>query len=151
MCIRDRYGTIESQLEYEYDENRIKEERIYNGEELDVTLRFLYNSEGKEVERREYNNQGKLNQIESNHYDLNGNLIERNTKDFFEEFEVKDIFVFNKKNVMINSKSFSNGTLIFENVCEYDDLNRIKKEHVHEKYIDGSYLSVYCILHEYID
>lgn len=131
IYIFDNSWRIIKEIEYDSDNNEIlKFEKEYNE---DGTIKIEKNFRD-----------GILFYIELFEYDNNSNVIKKLHKNYRDNFELIDEYEFDTENNMIYNSTHQNGFLVFENKCEYDNLNRL----ISEEFFEIDYWEKQIIRHE---
>ncbi|HTE00287.1 MAG TPA: hypothetical protein VK668_13430 [Mucilaginibacter sp.] len=150
----DKYGVLRNKHFYNYKNDTVV---IISNYDADDKLKyqhkyvFKYNIDGSKIEFEEYNiTVSKLLSKFVYKYDKNGNMVEKDDYSPGIDPPIRDIFLLNKKNQIIERDLYINGgNQFYKSIMTYDQLgNQIKKELYN---IDGKLDMINSITYNYID
>lgn len=131
--IRDEENTVTGYESFVYNnENQLFQEIEFDADNIEINkYEKFYFDNGLLRLGKLYQN-GELITGEAFEYDNRGNVIKTILRDYVNNFEVINVFTFDKDDNMLYNSTHQNGVLVFENKCEYDNNNNLIKEEFFE-------------------
>lgn len=116
------YTSEETVTVYKYNAEGLCSQRIYtysNGDTYKIT--YKYDNKGREIEKREYDRYGDLEDVRKKKYDAKGNLTEENWYDEDGDLWDKRVNTYDKRGNLIEIIDYnSDGSEGSRTTCKYD-------------------------------
>jgi hypothetical protein len=149
VIISDENGDILGSELYILNEHRKVKEMIELDADNNETAKHIYryNDKGDQISEEQYID-NELYKKELFEYDINGNIIKRDEKEYSYDSHIVESYKYDNNNNQIHSSVINGGILIFENKCEYDDNNELLTEEFYELSSEGKIISYEKLIHE---
>ncbi|WP_430814297.1 hypothetical protein [Carboxylicivirga sp. RSCT41] len=149
--VRNEDGEVTGYEVYVQNEEGQTIEEIELDENNNELIKFQksYGGNGDLKIEKEYRD-GNLYQGERHEYDANGNVTKTTLRNYIDNYEVVEIYEYDRNNNLIRNSSHQDGMLVFENHRSYDANSKLKFEKVFQMDIwDGSILTNIHLIHEW--